>query len=314
MKTITSSASAKVILFGEHAVVYGKPALAMPISSLRSYVSITEHKDQALRIIAEDLQETYSIRTIEPTETNESGLVKIVKYTLNELAYTQPPKININIHSEIPIASGLGSGASISTAIARTLSTYTDRVISDERLNQLVYEVEKLYHGSPSGIDNTVIVYERPVFFQQGQPLQPLHILRPLYFIIANTGIPAPTREAVNDVRQLVLNTPEKTNMILERIGEISMQARQELMEGDEESLGRLMQENHNLLRRLTVSSVQLDTLVDAAIHAGAYGSKMSGGGRGGNMIALVDESRREAVEQALYAAGAKRVIGTRLK
>ena len=173
----------------------------------------------------------------------------------------------------------------------------------------MVYEVEKVYHGTPSGIDNTVIVYERPVYFVRNQPIEWPAIGMPLLFLVADTGVSAPTHLAVTDVRKLYETSHSDTPLVIDSIGQVVIAIRQAIESGDVYKLGSLMTENHRLLQRLTVSSVDLDTLVDAALSAGAVGAKLSGGGRGGNMIALVFADHVDDVKDALLRAGAVRVI-----
>ena len=114
-----------------------------------------------------------------------------------------PPDVTITIRSDIPIASGLGSGAAVSTALARALCAHSGAPLDEAALNGLIYEVEKIHHGTPSGIDNTVIVYERPVYFVRGQPIEQLTIGAPFTLLIGDTGKSASTRAAVAGVREL---------------------------------------------------------------------------------------------------------------
>ena len=154
---IQESASAKAILFGEHAVVYGQPAIAVPVSGLRAFASVRPNSS-GLRIASGKLDIPVDI----DAESVDNALALTARLVLKELRLP-PPSVTISIRSDIPIASGLGSGAAVSTALARALCAQLDRVLDESSLNRLVYEVEKIHHGTPSGIDNTVIVYERPV-------------------------------------------------------------------------------------------------------------------------------------------------------
>lgn len=300
---VKASASAKVILFGEHAVVYGEPAIAVPVSALRAEAEIIE-TDESFRIIALDLDN----KVID--FDGEDPLAKVAQLTLSRIKQN-PPKISLTVKSNIPIASGLGSGAAISTAIVRALLAYTDISLSQDEINQLIYEVEKIHHGTPSGIDNTVVVYEKPVYFVREQSIEMLNNAQALHFLIADTGQAALTKIAVGDVRKLYENDPQDIRPILNEIGKIAELAREAMQQGDIEKLGKLMQENHKLLQALTVSSPELDKLVDTANEAGALGAKLSGGGRGGNMIALVKKGTIENVKKELLDAGAVRVFET---
>ena len=298
-----SSASAKIILFGEHAVVYGEPAIAVPVSSLRAYAEVVE-ENTAFQIIARDLEN----RII--SFDGDDPLMQVVRLTLESLN-VPTPDISIAVRSDIPIASGLGSGAAISTAIIRVLLDYQKMAIPLEAINEIVYEVEKFHHGTPSGIDNTVIVYEQAVYFVRGEPIKTIENRTPLQVIVGDTGKVALTRDSVGDVRRLYEDEPDMTKLFIRDIGALVKQARNAMQSGDLVKLGDLMIENHHLLQKITVSSPELDKLVDAALSAGAMGAKLSGGGRGGNMIALVDERTSYAVSQALRDAGAVRVIQT---
>ncbi len=309
---IAASASAKIILLGEHAVVYGVPAIAIPVSDLRVYATVKpEPSGKGLCIAAEDLNQVLPVQV--DAEQVDNALLLTVKLVLARL-HVSPPDATIAIRSQIPPASGLGSGAAVSTALGRALCMMLDQPLSREDLNAIIYEVEKVHHGTPSGIDNTVIVYEQPVYYVRDQAIQTFSVGAPLHLLIADTGKGALTKVAVGAVRELVTQEPERINPILDSIRVLVIQARSAIETGDTRTLGRLMNANHMYLRELTVSSDELDQLVDAAQNAGALGAKLSGGGRGGNMIALVTPETCETVEQALITAGAVRVIRTTLE
>jgi mevalonate kinase len=233
-----------------------------------------------------------------------------VQLTLKALD-APPPDVTLRVRSDIPIASGLGSGAAVSTALARALCATVGRSLENTALNTIIYEVEKIHHGTPSGIDNTVIVYERPVYFIKNERLETFSPRVPFYLLIADTGIGASTRVAVSAVRELVNSQPDTYKPILAEVGTIADAARTAIDTGDLAALGALMPRNHALLQHLTVSSPELDQLVAAALDAGALGAKMSGGGRGGNMIALVTPETQSEVETALLAVGAARIFRT---
>jgi mevalonate kinase len=304
---IETSAPAKIILFGEHAVVYGKPALAVPVSSLRAYATV-EPSEQGFHIASAELDQMIPISI--NGSTLDNALALTARLVLQKWERS-PPNIIIRLHSDIPIASGLGSGAAVSTALARALCAALGLSADETSLNALVYEVEKVYHGTPSGIDNTVIVYERPVYFVREQPIETLTIGQPFRLVIADTGVSASTRVAVAGVRALYNSQQAEVQVILDEIGRLVVQARHAIESGQAEALGALMTQNHALLQQLTVSSPELDHLVSAALSAGALGAKLSGGGRGGNMIALVTPETEAQVTNALKQAGAVRLFAT---
>lgn len=306
MAEIEATAPGKIILFGEHAVVYGQPAIAIPLPDVQARAVVRPGKPgSGVQIIAANLGRSI---VVSPEFSDEHALAVAVRLLLGRLQLPIPD-LEVLLHSTIPLASGLGSGAAATTALLRALGLALGRPLDPESLNGLVFEIEKLYHGTPSGIDNTVIVYERPVYFVRGEAVETFGIESPLHLVVADTGVASPTRATVGDVRALYEREPGRWGPLFERIGAISREARRCIEQGDVPALGPLMRENQALLRELTVSSPLLDKLVAVAEAAGAYGAKLSGGGRGGNLIALVAPELVPVVASALEEAGARRTI-----
>lgn len=305
---VFGTAAAKVILFGEHAVVYRHPAIAVPVSTIRAVVSVERSQlsqSAQFQVFAQDVNQWVNLGDL-----HEDGLSASIRRAISLLDF-EPSGTSATIHSDIPLASGLGSGAAVTAAFVRALTLANSRYMSAETLNAIVYETERIHHGTPSGIDNTVIVYEKPIYFRRGHNLEPIHAALPLMLLIADTGVSAPTKESVTDVRRLYENKPSQIEPILNQIGQIAESSRALIESGDLLQLGKNMNDNHRLLQELTVSSTSLDRLVNAAQAAGALGAKLSGGGRGGNMIALVEPQTRQAVSESLLRAGAVRIIET---
>ena len=308
-----ATAPGKIILFGEHAVVYGQPALAVPVIQVHAKAEVSDSDRPGIWFRAPGIHLDETERAaLDPRHP----LRVAAELALSALPPPETPRkkgFRVLISSSIPIASGLGSGAAVTVALVCALTAHVGLPLPDEKVNDIAYEVEKIHHGTPSGIDNTVIVYQQPVFFIKGQLPQRFSIARPFTLVIGDTGIPAPTKEAVADVRRLREENPRETGMRFAAIGDIARNARLALENGDLDSLGALMNENHAHLQALTVSSPELDALVEAARAAGARGAKLSGGGRGGNMIALADDASAESIAEALRTAGAARVFITRV-
>ncbi len=304
MRAARGSACAKVILVGEHSVVYGEPAIAVPLHALRAEAEIIPTGEKGLRIEATDIRRSFLL--------NEAGeddpLALAVRLFLRTYGLEEP-QARIHIHSAIPIAAGMGSGAAVTVAILRALAQAFDLSPERESLNALTYEVEKLHHGTPSGIDNTVIVWEAPVWFVRGQTPQPLETSAALPLLIAQGGAAPPTRVMVEGVRQRYEADPHRFGAYFARMGALAREARAALEAGDLPALGALLDENHRLLSAIGVSTPQLDRLVTAARQAGAWGAKLTGAGGGGNTIALVPPERKEAVKKALRSAGASRIV-----
>ncbi|MFN4294764.1 MAG: mevalonate kinase [Thermoflexales bacterium] len=306
--TVERSACAKVILCGEHAVVYGRPAIALPLPTLRARARI-EAGRRAFTIVAPDVGVAVSLWRHSRLTRNPLARAALAAF---ELFGQRPPRATLTVASDIPVGANLGSGAAVSVAIGRAIAAYFDRALPPEEASRLAYEVEQLHHGSPSGIDNTVIAYEQPVWFARGKPPELLdaQIVAGLPLVIADTGIATPTRIPVGAVRAAWERDRERIEGCFDAIAALAHTSREALERGDLEQLGRAMNANHALLQQLGVSCPELDALCDAARSAGALGAKMSGGGRGGNMIALArDAAHAEALRAALLRAGAKRVF-----
>lgn len=305
----TATAPGKIILFGEHAVVYARPAIAVPVFQVRAEATIALRQDARVIIEARDVGRVYALDTA-PADDPLAAIIRITCARLN----VTPQNFSVTISSTIPIASGLGSGAAVSVAISRALSRYFAQCLSREEIAALAYEVEKLYHGTPSGIDNTVIAFEMPIYFVRGQPIETVRVARPFTLAIADTGIAAPTKLAVGDVRRAWEQARAHYETLFDEIGAIARAARPAIERGEVDALGELMNANQEWLRQIGVSSPEIEVLVSAALRAGARGAKLSGAGRGGNVIALVDEVTKDRVARALEEAGARRVIVTRVE
>lgn len=308
MPAISATAPGKVILFGEHAVVYGQPAIAVPVRDVAAKAIVTAAigaPQGRIQVEAPDIGVSTNLDALDPT----APLAAAVRAALQGVS--APPAFKVRITSTIPVAGGLGSGAAVSVAILRAVSAFIGKPLSDEKVNEFAFAVEKLHHGTPSGIDNTVITFAKPIFYIQGEAIETLRVAAPFDLLIADTGVSTPTRLTVGDVRTAWEREPQRFEALFAEIGQIARLARNAIETGKTASLGPLMDENHALLQRLNVSSPELDGLVAAARQAGALGAKLSGGGRGGNMIALVEPSMHEAIATALRQAAAKSVIAT---
>lgn len=308
MQRGVGTAPGKVILFGEHAVVYGRPALAAPVTQVCATATVEPAAaGTGLGIDALDLGRRVTLA--------EAGnpLAEVALLVLERLGLSTPDW-RVSLHSTIPIASGLGSGAAVSAAVVRALASAAGRELDPAEVSDIVFQVERLHHGTPSGVDNTVIAYGQPVYFVRGQPPQPFAIGHPFTLAIGDTGISSPTRVTVGDVRAGWLRDQVRYEAWFDGIAAIVEAARQAIAGGAPHELGSLMDANHALLVEMGVSSPELERLVAAARAAGAGGAKLSGGGRGGNMIALVTDETADSVAEGLVAAGAVRVIVTEIR
>jgi mevalonate kinase len=307
---VQSSAPGKIILLGEHAVVYGRPAIALPVTEVRATATVEPASPgSGLTLVATDIGGRFSLDSAPPHEP----LAAAARITLAHLSLGEPDAI-LTIRSAVPIASGMGSGAAVATAFVRALSKFVGHALKQDEISQLVFEVEKIHHGTPSGVDNTVVVYEQPVIFTPGLPIERLSVAAPISLLIGDTGIRTSTRAVVEDLRRRWDQQPARYDVLFDQIGDIVGEARRAIEAGDVRDLGPLMDENQGLLMELGVSSPELNQLVDAARFAGALGAKLSGAGRGGNVIALVEEEYAPDVEGALRDSGAETVISTTVR
>lgn len=304
----TTTAPGKIILTGEHAVVYGRSAIAVPVWQVTATATISGAPPGAgCTIHARDVGLTLRLSDA----GDDQPLALVARLALSEASLTTEPDWHIDLHSDIPIASGLGSGAALSTALVRAIFAHAGQSITAEQVSDLVYQSERFYHGTPSGIDNTVIAHAAPIWFVKGQPPAPFAAARPFTLIIADSGIRSPTKETVSDVRRAWQNDTPLYERWFDEIALIVHDARGAIEQGNLARLGELFDLNQELLVRLGVSSAPLQELVESARAAGALGAKLSGGGRGGNVIALVDEECAPRVAAAFLSAGAVRVIET---
>lgn len=313
MASSIGSAPAKIILFGEHAVVYGRPAIAVPVNKLSASVEITANPELnpgVVHLIAPDIHLKSDLHDLSSDHPLRAAIQVFMAYADIKVL----PACTIKISSTIPVASGMGSGAAVTVALLRSLAGFLNAAIPEKILSELTFEVEKIYHGTPSGIDNTVITYNMPVYFVKGEAPQTFGVAQPIHIVIGDTGIASSTAAAVGDVRKGWLTDPPRFESMFDAIGEISRAARRAIEDGHIQQLGELMNDNQAVLQDLGVSSPELNTLIDAARFAGALGAKLSGSGRGGNIIALVNASKIDDVCGELHAAGAHQTFSTIVK
>ena len=304
-------APGKVILFGEHAVVYGRPAIAVPVTKVRAQAVVEPGPPgQGVVVVAADLGRRIVVRSA----AQDDPLACIVRQTLRAMGGDPEPDLTITITSTIPIARGMGSGAAVSTAIVRALGKHTGHWFASQAISDLVFQTEVIHHGTPSGIDNTVVAFEKPVYFVKDVTSEVFWVGKPFLLAIADTGVQSSTRTVVGDLRRRRDVDPARFELLFDQIGTIVTSARSAIGDGLSKELGQLMNENQRLLVDMGISCPDLDRLVAAAREGGALGAKLSGAGWGGNMIALVTEETRGRVDMMLRLAGASDVIVTEVR
>lgn len=304
MPAIACTAPGKIILFGEHAVVYNHPAIAAPFDGVKAKVSALANPIAPAGQVKIDAPDIHLQTTLEQLSPDDP-IALVIHNTWEALGIHSMPAVTLRITSTIPPAAGLGSSAAVAVALARAVATFVGHPLPDETISQIAFRAEERQHGTPSGIDNTVIAYAKPVYYTRGQLIEFLSIGQPLRLIVADSGVSSSTAVMVNGLRERWQTDRGHYEAMFGQIGAIVREARPLIEKGDSTRLGPLLTENHAILHEMGISCPELDKLVQAALSAGALGAKLSGGGGGGNMIALVRADDEGNVTGALQQAGA---------
>lgn len=312
---VTASAPAKVILFGEHFVVYGEPAIVLAIDK-RAYARIEERDDNRLYMHSTDLNlsgyfENGNFR-VEQGDLKEARMkFEPVKYAVGKVMEKRGEHVglNVEINSTVPVGAGLGSSAAVIAASTLATGAVLDVKLAKEDILRIAYEAEKILHGTPSGVDPAISTMGGTMLFQMDTGFKPLEVKTGIPLIIGDTGVERSTRVQVEKVRDLVDKFPRVTEPIMKTAREIVLRAIDALKENDLETLGSLMNINHALLCGVGVSDESLEWLINAARKTGALGAKLTGAGGGGCMIALAREEKLEQVSEAIQRAGGRPLV-----
>jgi len=300
----------KAILFNEHFVVYNVPAI---VSAIGNYtIAKVSPSDKAGWVLEDNRKATpkYKENKVDQQKESINNILKNMKIDLSKKG------VKIVLDGTLYCASGIGASAASCVAIARALNAHFNLNLTDEEINNIAYEGEKGYHGTPSGIDNTASTYGGLIWFEKGDNnvIDKISLSSPVEIVIANTGKVVNTQAAVAGVRERKQKDPAKYDPIFDRAENIAYLAKNALLNEDFKEVGKLMNENHKLLQQIEVSSRELDFLVKLARDHGAFGAKLTGGGLGGNMIALTPgKNLQDDVANAIEKEGfqtLKTVIG----
>jgi mevalonate kinase len=287
----TGSGYGKVILLGEHAVVYGVPAVAVGI-------------DRGVRATAKPLghgPSTLSMKGwgISVGEDDAGSDLSGAFRALVGAVRGDRPRLGahlVEIEADLPPGGGLGCSAAMGVAIARALDSHCGDAVLQER----AMAWERVFHGNPSGIDAAVSARGGCALFRKGEGLQPLRARGTMHLCVASTGTASGTKTMVDAVKRFRARAPEVVDEAFEAIRGLVQAARSAIESGDWLSLGRLMDRNQAILGTLSVSTPVIERICSVARDAGACGAKLTGAGGGGSVVALVTSS---VVAQGVLAA-----------
>ena len=302
---VEATAPGKVILFGEHSVVYRGPAVVLAIDK-RARVVAEERSDRRIFFDALDLgfsgifegQDYIPIQG-EPWRGNRlQAFLTAARKTMEHIGVEAG--LDITLRSEIPIAAGLGSSAALCVATAAAVGGLFTEDMPPEKICELAYEGEKVVHGTPSGVDNNISTYGGILRYERGVGIQRYELEGSIPFVIGNTMRKRLTRRLVDRVRRLREREPELVDQVIDTMVNISERGLDALRNADLRRLGDLMNVNHGLLSSLGVSITKLDQMIHASRVAGAYGAKLTGAGGGGCMIAVSEKPNIEKIVRAI--------------
>lgn len=310
-------AGGKVILFGEHGVVYGRPALAAGLSTGASAEVVSAPGALAVaRLSVEPWGVT--VDALAPPIAPESAAPGSAEHgapvATHQLAhafgaivhaYDAPPALHVRVTMELPSGAGLGGSAALSVAIVRALDAALGITRAADEVAAIALRAERVFHGNPSGVDTAMAAAGGVAVYRKGRPLEPVRVQRPITLVVGHSGEPGMTKETVASVARQHAQRPDKVGRIFAGMEAIVNNGKSALERGDLEALGQLMELNQKLLVTLVLSTPRLEAMCTAAVKAGALGAKLTGGGGGGCMIALVrDEESGAAVRHALEDLG----------
>lgn len=302
LRRFEASAPAKLILVGEHAVVHGYPALVLPFSACAARAVVTAIAGPA-RFAAFEWE-----GPLDTAPERLAGLAACARATCDQLGIAAEG-FALQLGTEIPPGSGLGASAALAVALVRALYGACDRAPTIAETAALAAVAERHAHGNPSGVDVAGVLATGPLRFVRGEPPRAIAPGAPLHLVVADTGKPSATKAAVAALQARLALEDEGVRTQLKLLGEAADAACDALAAGDGPGLGVQMDAAQTALAALALSDAALEALVQTSRAHGALGAKLTGGGRGGCMLALAaDAESQAAIAQALAAAGAARV------
>lgn len=316
MKAI-ASAPGKIILTGEHFVVYDEPALVMAINRY-VWVSAEDRSDIEIYISTSlGVSGSFNGEMFKPEIGGEDAkkILEPIKISAEAVLKNLNVKrgLNIEVSSTLPIAVGLGSSGASAVATVAAVGKLLGANLNKKSIIDLSTEAERYVHSNPSGVDQTISTYGGVASYKKGRRIMHLKVLSPIPIVIGNSGVDRNTGKLVNGVKLKVEKFPNVFKPLINAAGKLTIKAIDALKHEDLETLGQLMDVDHGLLTSIGVSSEILDKLVYAARRGGALGAKLTGGGGGGCMVALSNLDKRDAVAKAISDAGGTPIIAEKV-
>ncbi len=337
-RPVVATACGKVILLGEHSVVYGEPAMAVPLSSMRlSVVLAAPHGAWAPappRDGDPDEEATMSLPAVDPDgptlhrapislgrsahvkpldidlsddapEGAEAAVSRAFGTAAQSLGLAVPLPVRVAVRTG-GLTSGMGTSAALATALARALMAWYGQDLDPQRTLDAAADVERLFHDDPSGVDHTVSALERPVWFEKGRVPQPLDGMPPIDLVLLPRRSGARTADLVGQVRDRLVGDPSLVRVVAE-MGRWTREGRDAWVAADHHALAEALSAQQRSLERLGVVNDADRAGIEQALSAGALAAKITGAGWGGTLLALVEDGQGDAVEAA-WGEGAVRL------
>lgn len=281
-------ATGKIILMGEHAVVYGEPAIAFPFSGTQVTATVQSAKENSLTSI-------YHIGLLADVPEELTNIQQLAT-CLQQKLHTED--FHLVIESTIPSERGMGSSAAVAVAITRAFFDWQKITLSQEELLDYVNFSENIAHGNPSGIDAAATSGEQPIYFRKDHDYLSFPLNIDAYLLVADTGIKGQTRSAVRSVAKLFEKDPDEISVEIKALGRLTEQAKEAIIYNQKSRLGKAMNQAQQHLKNLTVSNEAIDQYIQLALEHHSLGAKLTGGGRGGCLLVLL-ENKQQAEELA---------------